>query len=141
MQLKSSLSQSRASVLVVTLAFVGIAALAIIGYLSVVRSQAAFVARSQAWNASLALSEAGAEDAFALLNKNAMSIFTPAYAWTNNLVSDGWSALNGGVTTRTNSAISGGYYIVQLLRFPRVAALQQSNPKAIAPTTVCSSLR
>jgi len=114
MQQKSSLTKRRGSVLVVTLAFVGVAALAIIGYLSIVRSQAAFVSRSQAWNASLALSEAGAEDAFALLNKNQMSIFTPAYAWTNSLVSDGWSALNGGVTARTNTAISGGYYIVSI---------------------------
>lgn len=104
----------RGSVLLVTLAFVAIAAVAIVGYLSVVRSQAAFVSRSQAWNASLALSEAGAEEGFALLNKNQMSIFTPAYEWTNNLVSDGWSPLVNGVTSRTNSAISGGYYVVTI---------------------------
>jgi hypothetical protein len=113
MQLRSS-SPKRGSVLIVTLAFVGIAALAIVGYLSIVRSQAAFVSRSQAWNAALALGEAGAEDGFALLNKNIMSIFTPAYEWTNNLVSDGWSPLLNGVTSRTNRAISGGYYIVTI---------------------------
>src|SRR5436190_5661166 len=112
--ISSSRKRKRGSVLLVTLAFVGIAALAIAGYLSIVRSQAAFVSRSQAWNASLALSEAGAEEAFALLNKGQMSIFTPAYDWTNNLVTDGWSLLVNGVTTRTNSAISGGYYIVSV---------------------------
>ena len=78
MQLKN-LKSDRGSVLLVTLAFVVIVSIAIIGYLQLVRSQSAFVSRSQSWNAALALSEAGAEDGFALLNKNQMSFFTPAY--------------------------------------------------------------
>ncbi len=112
MHLKATNSQ-RGSVLLVTLAFVVVVAIAITGYLQLVRSQAAFVSRSQSWNAALSLSEAGAEDGFALLNKNQMSFFTPAYAWTNNLTSDGWSALSSNVTSRTNY-VGNNYYIVTI---------------------------
>src|SRR5437762_5353949 len=113
MQLKN-LKSGRGSVLLVTLAFVVIVAIAITGYLQLVRSQSAFVARSQSWNAALSLSEAGAEDGFALLNKNQMSFFTPAYAWTNNLASDGWGPVVNSVTSRTNYVSGSNYYIVSI---------------------------
>src|SRR5438045_8965904 len=105
--------RNRGSVMLVTLSFLAIVAIAIAGYLQLVRSQSAFVSRSQSWNAALALSEAGAEDGFALLNKNQMSFFTPAYAWTNNLTSDGWSGLNNSVTSRTNF-VGPNYYVVSI---------------------------
>src|SRR2546423_10629882 len=107
-------SRNHGSVMLVTLAFLVIVAIAITGYLQLVRSQSAFVARSQSWNAALSLSEAGAEDGFALLNKNQMSFFTPAYAWTNNLASDACGPVVNSVTSRTNYVSGSNYYIVSI---------------------------
>src|SRR5437588_7522032 len=106
--------RNRGSVMLVTLSFLAIVAIAIAGYLQLVRSQSAFVSRSQSWNAALSLSEAGAEDGFALLNKNQMSFFTPAYAWTNTLSSDGWGPIVNNVTSRTNFVSGSNYYIVSI---------------------------
>src|SRR2546430_5291036 len=106
--------RNHGSVMVVTLSFLAVVAIAIAGYLQLIRSQSAFVSRSQSWNAALSLSEDGAEDGFALLNKNQMSFFTPAYAWTNTLSSDGWGPVVNSVTSRTNYVSGSNYYIVSI---------------------------
>jgi Tfp pilus assembly protein PilX len=83
----SSLDRRRGSVLMIGLIVGAILCLSLLGYLALVHQQNLAVARSQAWNAALALAEAGAEEALAQLNA--------AVGRTNSLGGSAWS-LNGG---------------------------------------------
>src|ERR1044071_7798831 len=56
-------------------------------YLKMVGNQNAFTMRSQAWNSSIAIVEAGIEEALAHLNKNGTT--------NANLEEDGWTRVNG----------------------------------------------
>lgn len=76
------------SVLLVGLAITGILVLSLLSYLSLVQTQHKSVARSQGWNASLALAEAGGEEALAQLNPGTI------LQVTNLLGGRGWN-LNG----------------------------------------------
>src|SRR5579859_962085 len=59
------------SVLLVTLFMVGLLGFFLFSYLYLVRTQRVLVARSQAWNATLPIAEAGVEEALAQLNPGA----------------------------------------------------------------------
>ena len=83
---------------------VGVLATALIGgllgvYLTLVRSQNATIARSQAWNSTVPILEAGLEDALAHLAANGIT----------NLASDGWAYLNGYYVMQRN--VGDGFYI------------------------------
>ena len=87
-----TLSQSRpqsAQILLVALLSCAILGLTLASALLLVQSQALSVARSMGWNASLAMTEAGIEEALTHLNRNA-PFFDPAEA-TNQLAAHGWS--------------------------------------------------
>ena len=71
MKLRTGWRSQNGGVLVVTLFMSSLFGLFLFGYLNLVRSQRAMVARSQAWNSALALAEAGAEEALAHLNPGA----------------------------------------------------------------------
>lgn len=74
----------------VTLFMVALIGFFLFSYLYLVRTQRVQVARSQAWNAALAMAEAGLEEAFAQINPG-----VPAP--TNyDRTSNGWGAANGG---------------------------------------------
>jgi hypothetical protein len=78
---------------------IAVAAIALASYFTLVQYQTAAVARSQTWNSSLPLAEAGLDEAMALVNKNAGGIITDAWAWTNNIAGDGWTAFTNGQTS------------------------------------------
>src|SRR5258707_467413 len=79
-----------ASVLLITLFLAIIAGLTLGSFLPMVRAQHASAARSQAWNASLLLAEAGAEEALAHLTPGV----TPSGA---DRSADGWGTPSGGL--------------------------------------------
>src|SRR5437773_5616985 len=103
-------SGQRGSVLLVSLVITFIIGLTLASYLIMTQSQNVAVARSQTWNASIALSEAGVEDALAMLNKNGGN-FDTIYYWTNSssLNADGWETLAGDVY-HTRRYLGSNYY-------------------------------
>ena len=77
------------SILFTTLIIAGILGVGLASYLTLVGQQSRSVARSQNWNQSLVLAEAGIEDALQLMNKFAGS---PALTnWVNTSAVDNWS--------------------------------------------------
>ncbi len=68
------------------------------GYMVMTQSQNTSVVRSQVWNSAIALSEAGVEDALAMINKYNGN-FDKLQEWTNSssLSADNWTAIGGNV--------------------------------------------
>src|SRR5262245_54273296 len=83
MKFRISKHTERASTLMVTLFMVGLLGFFLFAYLYLVRTQRGFVARSQGWNAAMAMAEAGIEEALAQLNPGAPapSIDRSANGW------------------------------------------------------------
>jgi hypothetical protein len=99
--------------------FAVVIALIIIGatlasYLTLVASQNQMTMRSQAWNRSVAVLEAGMEEALAHLNKNAAC--QPNGSFVVNLASDGWQVDPAGGWSKTNT-IGDDYYYVRITSF------------------------
>jgi hypothetical protein len=82
-----------ASALVITLTVVVITAIMLGSYLTLVQYQTASVARSQAWNSIIPLTEAGIEEGMAMINGGTSNLDTSGMGWTNNSLADNW-ALN-----------------------------------------------
>src|SRR5512139_646128 len=94
--------QNRAGALIVTLVICSVLAFSVLGYLSVIEQQDLLGRRSQSWNYSMAVAEAGIEEGLQHLNAN--------YA---NLAVEGWG-VSGGVYVRTNTLTDGNMYVVNL---------------------------
>ncbi|MGC8828526.1 MAG: DUF7305 domain-containing protein [Verrucomicrobiia bacterium] len=93
-------SGKRGSVLALTIIIAGIIGFSLASYLTLVSAQNRSVIRSQAWNATMPLIEAGIEEALAHLNKNGLT----------NLFSDGWSYESGFAVKRRT--LGEGRYVV-----------------------------
>ena len=91
MQIRIHNRAQQGSVLLLALMVSALAGLALASYLVLAQTQNVSVYRSQNWNASMALTEAGVEDALQLINRNAGS-FDPEvlFQWTNNTAADSW---------------------------------------------------
>jgi hypothetical protein len=101
--------RTQGSVLLVAMGVTFILGLSLAGYLSLTSWHNTAVARSQAWNASLALAEAGVEEALAQLNPSAL-IFT-----TNiNRGANGWSLGTDGMYHAPRRTLPDGYYEVAI---------------------------
>ncbi len=103
MNLKISPATNRSTgghVLAMVLVVVTICAIALSSYLQLVNAQNRAVARSQGWNASVPVMEAGIEEALAHLNKNADS----------GLSVDGWVRI--GNYYRMERSVGDSYYVV-----------------------------
>jgi hypothetical protein len=112
------------SALVITLTVVVITAILLGSYLTLVQYQTAAVARSQAWNAIIPVSEAGIEEGMAMINGGTSNLLDPTgMSWTNNLVADGWSPFSNGTTSVTRY-LSGTnvYYTTTLVNDPTPGA-------------------
>src|SRR5687768_11273355 len=82
------------SVLMVTLVITGVLGLTLASYLTLVGSQNKSVVRSQTWNSSIPIAEAGVEEAMVHLNKNCLwSDITRAPV---NWNADGWTSVANG---------------------------------------------
>jgi hypothetical protein len=67
-------------------------------YLLMVQNQNVSVVRSQTWNSSIAVTEAGVEDALALLNKYSGNIEQLTnWSTSSSIAADNWTALGGNV--------------------------------------------
>jgi len=101
----SALSQ-QGSVLVVTLVIAALFGIFLFSYLYLVRNQKTLISRSQAWNASIGMAEAGIEEALAQLNPAAPQ--EPVVDRTAN----GWGAPAGGLYGPVTRNLAGGSYSV-----------------------------
>ena len=106
--------QNRAGALIVTLVICSVLAFSVLGYLSVIEQQDLLGRRSQSWNYSMAVAEAGIEEGLQHLNAN--------YA---NLAVEGWG-VSGGLYVRTNTLTDGNVYIVELRYGNQPSILSQS---------------
>jgi hypothetical protein len=82
------------SIILPMLVIAGIIGLTLVSFLMLARNQNLSVYRSQAWNASIVLSEAGMEDALQLINKY-QGWLEPEemFKWTNNVGADSWKTV------------------------------------------------
>ena len=102
-------SNVQGSVLLVTMGITFVLGLGLASYLTLMRWQHVSVVRSQAWNAAIALAEAGVEEALAQLNPSAL-LFT-----TNiNRGANGWSLLSDGMYHAPRRTLPHGYYDVAI---------------------------
>lgn len=93
-------SRQSGSVLLAALLTAAIMGITLASYLVMTRAQHVSVHRSQVWNSTLAVSEAGIEDAMQMINKYSGDFNQLPY-WTNNWViaADNWTALGNDVYT------------------------------------------
>jgi len=97
MKLSSSkISSKSGSVLLVTLMLSAIIGMTLGGYLIMALSQNRSVVRSQTWNSSIAMTEAGVEDALQLLNKYSGN-FDQVTNWPSSAWYDNWSLIASNV--------------------------------------------
>src|SRR6266487_5744458 len=82
-------SNIRGSVLIVSLLTLTILSMILASYLAMSQKQSVSVARSQAWNAAIAVAEGGVEEAMAQLNRG-------VGAGALNLAANGWELKAGG---------------------------------------------
>src|ERR1700716_4293365 len=112
--------RSAGSVLVVTLTVVVLIAILLGSYLTLVRYQNASAARAQAWNSIIPLSEAGVDEAFALINKGMPVVLstnfdvTGGWKWTNSMVADGWTPFTNGITSITRQVYGSNPYTASI---------------------------
>lgn len=90
---------TEASALLATMIFIVILAMSIGGYMSYVSQQARMASHSQAWNLSMAIAEAGVEEALEHLNTDG----------TNNPTANGWTSL-GNYTYEMQRTVTGGSF-------------------------------
>lgn len=112
------------SVLLISLVITAILGLTLASYLVMSQQQNMSVMRSQNWNSSIVMSEAGVEDALALLNKYNSS-FDTLTNWANSssIYNDNWTALGGG-KYYVRRYLDGGYYDAYIYNTNNTPAIQ-----------------
>ena len=111
---------SAGSALVITLTVVVLITILLGSYLTLVRFQNASAARAQAWNSIIPISEAGVDEALALINKGVPVVLgtnvdlTGGWKWTNSMVADGWTPFTNGITSLTRTVFGSNYYTVTI---------------------------
>ncbi|HEU0008648.1 MAG TPA: hypothetical protein VFT34_02420 [Verrucomicrobiae bacterium] len=99
----STPSAKQGHILMLTIIVVALVSFILVAYLTLVQSQNTAVMRSQAWNSSVPIIEAGIEDALTHLN---------THGWTN-IECDGWTRVSGNKYQITRS-IDSSFYIVTI---------------------------
>ncbi|EEF61594.1 hypothetical protein Cflav_PD4273 [Pedosphaera parvula Ellin514] len=95
--------------IIIALTVVAITAIMLGSYLTLVQYQTASVARSQAWNASVAVSEAGIEEGMSLMNRCYPSPKGDKWIWTAGITSDNWSPWASNITSIHRDIYTNGY--------------------------------
>jgi len=85
----------QASILMVSLLVAAIIGATLASYLVMTQNQNVSIFRSQVWNSSMAVTEAGVEDAMQLINRFAGSVGDDLTTWTNYSSGDGWDTSAG----------------------------------------------
>jgi hypothetical protein len=98
-------NRARGSTLMLSMFVTAIVGFVLAAYLTLIKGQNQNVARSQAWNSTVAVIEAGIEDALTHLNRHG----------STNLLCDNWQFINGEyVMQRT---VGENYYVVAITNF------------------------
>lgn len=118
-------SQDHGSVLLVTLVITGVLGITLASYLTMIGTQHRSVMRSQTWNASVPIAEAGIEEAMVHLNKNCLEndINPQPVNWN----ADGWLTVSNGVQMTRN--LGENKYIVTIVTSPPYS---QSKPAILS---------
>jgi len=103
--LVTKVNRERGSALMVTLFIASLFGMFLFYYLNLIQTQRGLVARSQAWNASIGVTEAGLEEALAQLNPSAV-------AQSVNLAGNGWGGPSGGNYGPVSHSLPDGTYSV-----------------------------
>jgi len=123
--MKFSFSKSNhGSVLLIGLLSGAILGLALASYLVLVGSRHAVVARSQAWNAAMAVSEAGIEEGMTHLNDDRA-----------NLLANGWTSSSAGIYSKHRSFPDGSYFDTLIANPGATSATLLSTGSVRAPLT------
>ncbi|HWQ93552.1 MAG TPA: hypothetical protein VN673_17950 [Clostridia bacterium] len=86
------------SIILVSLVVAAVAGITLASYLILAETQTVSVYRSQSWNSSLPVTEAGIEDALQLINRYAGSMEPEDIPkWTNHVTESNWETLGSGV--------------------------------------------
>ena len=109
MKIKNSRRQIQGNILMVTLLVVFICTFIIGAFLNTVNQEGNLCARSQAWNQAIPASEAGIEEALALIKNDGTT-----WGWTNGLVSNGWGSLSNNITTLSRNLDASSSYKVSI---------------------------
>ena len=141
----SKARNDQASVLVIVMVIIVVLGLGLASYLTLMRWQHVSVVRSQAWNAALAMAEAGVEEALAQLNPSALLFTTNIDRGAN-----GWSLLADGMYHAPRRTLPHGAYDVALTAdvYPKIYAtgyvtiptLSTTLARKVAVTTTEGSL-
>src|SRR5438552_5036675 len=104
-------SAQQGTVMLVTLMVAGVIGATLASYLLMTQNQNVSIYRSQTWNTSMAVTEAGIEDGLQLINHFAGS-FDNIENWTNNnyTTSDGWDYDTVAKVYHIQRAIGTSYY-------------------------------
>lgn len=118
--------RQHANVLLVAMCITGVAALTLASFLTLTAGQNSSVTRSQNWNASIPIVEAGIEEALTHLNDNCTftDISHPATNWT----ADGWTSTDIGIR-KTTTLPGGAYYTVDVVT---VSPYSPFNPAVVS---------
>lgn len=111
MKIQSLSSRNQGSVLLLSLAIATVIGLALVSYLYLVQGEFAATNRSQAWNRSMSISEAGIEESMAMVNQYVTTAYSLT-AWTNNAGNNGWSQDDN--VYFLNRTIPGGSYALAI---------------------------
>ncbi len=112
MKIPSPSSNSSGGILIVTVVMTGIIGLSLAGYMDYTKSQNMSVMRSLAWNSTIAVLEAGIEEALAQINVLVLATDDEKARYIKN----GWDYdENANVYQRTRT-MDDGYYTVQFTR-------------------------
>jgi len=138
-------SNARGSVLVIVMIIIFVLAVGLASYLLLMRQQRISVVRSQAWNAALAMAEAGVEEALSQLNPSALLFTTNIDRGAN-----GWTFGADGMYHAPQRTLPDGYYDVAITTdvYPKIYAtgyvtvptLSTTLARKVAVTTTLASL-
>lgn len=123
MKLLSKSHRSEAgSVLLVSLMTAAIIGATLASYLILTRQQQQFVCRSQVWNTSIVMSEAGVEDGLALLNKYVTQV-DQLTNWSSSAAADNWTLQADGRYYVRRYLTANNYYDVYVTPQPSGAKI------------------
>jgi len=110
-------NNERANVLLVVIGVTLVAGITLASFLKLVAGQNTSVARSQAWNASIPVVEAGIEEAMTHLNDNC-TYTDISHPNTNSWAIDGWTTTDVGVKKKTYLPGNSYYEVEIITAFP-----------------------
>jgi hypothetical protein len=123
MKLHCQSHHEQGNIVAISLCLAAVIGIALAGCLVMVKHQLILVARSQSWNGSLVLAEAGIEDGLGMLNKYA-GTETPLEAWSGAAAGENWE-VHGSVYHMRRYVDSDYYdvYITNLNNQPTIRAI------------------